>query len=119
MSALRATPAVTLATMHSVDPADDHDDSETLNEPLAQHDPALRQHRLHDLDPAADDAAGASGTDVDAGAKRTAVWLGCAVLMAAVAIVFAFAVLGAGAAPGGPTCAPCLERGGHRGTHHR
>jgi hypothetical protein len=64
---------------HTVHPADDHDGRDALAEPLASRDPALGQHRWHDLDPAADDGAGASGADLDAGAKRTAVWLGCAV----------------------------------------
>jgi hypothetical protein len=87
---------------HAVHPADDYEGRDTLAEPLASPDPALGQHRWHDLDPAADDTAGASGADLDAGARRTAVWLGCAVLIAAVAIVLAFAVLGAPADAGAP-----------------
>jgi hypothetical protein len=87
-----------LGDEHSINPADDHDDPETLNEPLVQHDSALSQHHLHDLDHAVE----SSGADIDAGAKLTAVWLGCAVLLAAIGIVLAFAVLGAGADPVAP-----------------
>jgi hypothetical protein len=79
---------------HSSHPSDDHDGPETVDEQPVLSDSALSPHRGH-LDPSADDqAVAAAGPDIDAAAKRTGVWLGCAVLMAAVAIVLAFAVLG-------------------------
>ncbi|WP_431241051.1 hypothetical protein ACQ86B_28535 (plasmid) [Mycolicibacterium aichiense] len=56
----------------------------------------------HDVDNAAPDSQSAHTPDVNAGAKRTLVWMGSGVVLVAVLIVVAFLVFGGGAVPASP-----------------
>jgi hypothetical protein len=94
--------------------ADDHDDAEESCPPpdddgspaaleqAPQPDPDTNGlgERPHDLDePATSSAGEAAGADVNAGARRTALWLGSGVVVVAVLIVLAFMVFGGGPDP--------------------
>jgi hypothetical protein len=90
----------------------DGDGLVTAHESPATHDTPTSRRPTHDLDiPADDSPIGTSKVDIDAGAKRTAVWLGSAVLLVAVGIVLAFVVFGAGPDPTSPPArhAPSLS----------
>ena len=78
----------------------DHDRQAGLDEPTAQRNCDSDPEYLHDLDdPSSGGPTEISGLDINCGAKRTAVWLGAAVLAVAAAIVAVLVVFGGGPDP--------------------
>jgi hypothetical protein len=76
------------------------DGRDAVDEPLAPRDFDSGRGRPHELDaPAGDSSSKTCGSDVNAGAKRAAVWLGAGVLAVAVLIVLALVVFGGGPDP--------------------
>lgn len=83
--------------------AHDREGLDTLAEALSSPDTGAGADRACDRDsPTDDDPVGAQNVDVDAGARRAAVWLGSTVLAVAVGIVLAFALSGSGPEPVAP-----------------
>ncbi|EFG78685.1 hypothetical protein HMPREF0591_1416 [Mycobacterium parascrofulaceum ATCC BAA-614] len=111
----RPAPSVTAQPAPSTDVPDSHDDADTDAEADDDHHPSAdgipveaaatpqansrtRSGMPYDLDQAAD-AAAPTDADVNRGAKRTAIWLGCGATAVAVLIVAAFVSFGGGPAP--------------------
>lgn len=88
-------------------PPDDDDGARpALQEPPAEPDTSPLSEPPHNLDaPPSVEEAEPGGADVNAGARRTALWLGSGVVLVAVLIVLAFVVFG-----GGPDAAPVPQR---------
>jgi len=82
------------------EPTDDDDRRDLVEVPASLRALNCGRSLPHELDSSAEpDIAEDSGSDINSGAKRTAVWLGSGVLLAAVLIVLAFVMWGGGPDP--------------------